>query len=358
MSDIVVWHWAVFGALVAGLLWLDLAVFHRRAHAPSLKESAGWTFFWIALAIAFNGLVWWWRGTEQGIQFLTAYLVEKSLSMDNIFVFAVIFRFFQVPLKYQYRVLFWGILGAIVMRLAFILLGAELVHRFNWVLPVFGVFLVYTAVKLASSTETEVDPDANPLLRFARRHFRISHEEHGNRLFAREGGRWCATPLFLVLIVIESTDVMFAVDSVPAIFGITRDPFILLTSNAFAILGLRALYFVLAGVIDMFRYLHYGLSAVLAFVGLKMIAEYWIGQEGLHLVPPGASLGIILTLLAASIAASLAAKHREQRERIGRVQEPSPTDACRHKAAFAMTPAEPVGVLLEQNDDVSMGVRT
>lgn len=352
MSDIVLWHWAVFGALVAGLLSLDLLVFHRTDHAPSLKESAGWTLFWCSLAIAFNGLVWWWRGAEQGIQFFTGYLVEKSLSMDNIFVFAVIFRFFRVPLKYQYRVLFWGILGAIAMRLPFILLGAGLLHRFEWVLSVFGVFLVYTAFRLASSTDTEVDPNANALLKLARRLLPVAAEEHANRFFVREGGRWCLTPLFLVLLVIESTDVVFAVDSVPAIFGISRDPFILFTSNIFAILGLRALYFLLAGVIDLFRYLHYGLSAVLAFVGLKMIGEYWIGQGGSHLVSPAISLGIIATLLAGSIAASLVAKSREQ---AGCVQDLSPAAVPHRGAAIDMSAAEPpAGFRAEDTEEISM----
>ncbi|MCL4854163.1 MAG: TerC family protein [Bryobacteraceae bacterium] len=351
MADIVFWHWAVFGALVAVLLTLDLFVFHRNAHAPSLKESAGWTLFWCGLAVAFNGLVWWWRGSEQGLQFLAAYLVEKSLSVDNIFVFAVIFRAFCIPLKYQYRILFWGILGAIIMRLAFIVLGASLIQRFDWVLSVFGAFLVYTAVRLAFSSEAEVDPHANPMLRIARRLLPVSREDHGNSFFARENARWCITPLFLVLLVIESTDVMFAVDSVPAIFGITRDPFILFTSNIFAILGLRALYFLLAGVIDLFRYLHYGLSAVLAFVGLKMIAEYWIAPHGEHLVPPAASLGIILALLSASIAASLIARHREQAVH---ARDMSPADAIPDKTAIVAAQPEPVAVMAEDVEEVSM----
>lgn len=305
-------QWLVFAILVLGLLALDLFVFHRHSRTPSLKESAGWTLFWCTMAALFNGLVWAWRGHDAGVQFLTGYLVEWSLSMDNVFVFAVIFRFFAIPLKHQYRVLFWGILGAIVMRLTFILAGTGLIQRFEWILWLFGAFLVYTAFKLAVPKDEEVDPEQNVLLRLARRFFPITTEDHGERFVARENGRWCITPLLLVLLVVESTDVMFAVDSVPAAFGITRDPFVLFTSNVFAILGLRALYFLLAGVIDLFRYLNYGLSAVLGFVGLKMIAEYWIEHQGPHLLPPAASLAVVVTLLGASIAASLVAKWREE----------------------------------------------
>ncbi len=310
--------WVVFAVLVSGLLALDLLVFHRRSHTPTLRESAGWSVFWISLALVFNALVWWWGQTthgdsKAGIEFLAAYLVEKSLSMDNLFVFAVIFRFFRVPLKFQYRVLFWGILGAIFLRLAFILAGVELIRRFQSTLMIFGAFLVYTGVKLALSRDSEVHPENNFLLRTARRLVPVSREDHGQRFFAREAGRWCITPLFLVLLVIESTDVLFAVDSVPAVLGISHDPFIAFSSNVFAILGLRALYFLLAGVMDRFRYLHYGLSAVLCFVGLKMIAEYWLGHEGEHLVPAWASLATIAALLGASIAVSLVAARRESK---------------------------------------------
>ncbi|HYW78517.1 MAG TPA: TerC/Alx family metal homeostasis membrane protein [Thermoguttaceae bacterium] len=315
-------HWLAFAVLVAVLLALDLFVFHRHDHKPTLRESAMFTVFWIAVGLAFNGLVWWWGvaeglGSDPGIRFLSGYLVEKSLSMDNIFVFVVIFRFFQVPMMYQYRVLFWGILGAIVMRAVFILGGIKLIHHFNWVIPLFGAFLIYTAYKLIRHSEAEVHPDQNILLRTARRWFRVTsgdHHQHGHDFFARENGLLCVTPMLLVLLVIESTDVVFAVDSVPAIIGITNDPFIAFTSNIFAILGLRALYFLLAGVIDMFRFLHYGLAAVLAFVGLKMISEYvikhvesaeWIGPYVHPLVTPVGSLTVIVALLSISIGASL-----------------------------------------------------
>lgn len=320
------WHWFAFGGLVAFLLILDLLVFHRRIHTPTLRESFGWSVFWIGLALVFNGFIWWWgfvsQGTSRaGLDFLTGFLVEKSLSVDNLFVFAVIFRFFRVPLKYQYRVLFWGILAAIFLRLGFILAGVELIHRFDILLAIFGLFLIYTGIRLSLAHEdSEVHPEKSPVLRIARRLFRVTrgdHTEHGEHFFVRENGHWAVTPLFLVLLVVESTDVVFAVDSVPAILGITLDPFIVFTSNVFAILGLRALYFLLAGVIDRFRYLHYGLSAVLIFIGIKMIGEYgvqhWGGQEDAHLFPSWVSLLVIAALLVISVVASIIATRREAR---------------------------------------------
>ncbi len=307
-SDVLLWHWLAFGAFVVVVLVLDLFVFHRDSHEPTLRESALWTVIWCSLALAFNGLVWWWRGSEIAIQFLTGYLVEWSLSMDNVFVFAVVFSFFGVPLKYQYRVLFWGILGAVLMRLVFIILGATLIERFSWVMPIFGAFLIYTGFKLATHGDSDVNPEKNLLLRIARKLFPVARESHGEKFFVVEDGRRCMTPLFLVLLVVESTDVLFAVDSVPAIFGITKDAFTVFTSNIFAILGLRALYFLLAGVMDMFRYLNYGLSAVLVFVGIKMLGEWWTGH---HLFAPSVSLLIILTLLGVSIVASLLANRRD-----------------------------------------------
>ena len=312
------WHWVAFGVFVVVVLVLDLLVFHRNSHEPTLRESAMWTTIWCLLALAFNGLVWWWRGPTLAVEFLTGYLIEWSLSMDNVFVFAVVFSFFRVPLKYQYRVLFWGILGAVVMRLTFVLLGAALLARFNWLLWIFGVFLIYTGVKLAFHSEDNVNPDNNLLMRLAKKLFPVAKQNHGESFFVVEDGKRCITPLFLVLLVVESTDVLFAVDSVPAIFGVTKDPFIVFTSNIFAILGLRALYFLLAGVMDMFRYLNYGLSAVLIFVGLKMVVEYWLpGHFGIapeaHIVPPYVSLLVIVSLLGISIIASLLAKRREDR---------------------------------------------
>lgn len=321
LPQITIWHWLTFGALVVFLLALDLLVFHRKAHAPSLKESAAWSVFWIALALLFNGFVWWWLGGEAGVLFLTGYLVEKALSVDNLFVFLVIFRFFQVPLQYQYRVLFWGILGAVLMRLVFILAGAELIERFHWMNFILGVFLLYTAFKLVTHSGAEVHPEKNIVLRVARRLLPISrgdHREHLSRFFVREDHRLCITPLFLVLLVVESTDVVFAVDSVPAILVITKDPFLVFTSNIFAILGLRALYFVLADVMDLFRYLHYGLAAVLGFIGLKMTAEYtsevlgW-KQEDVSLISPWMSLAVVAAILTLSILLSILASRREAR---------------------------------------------
>jgi tellurite resistance protein TerC len=297
------WHWGAFGVFVAAMLALDLGVFHRHSRKPTLRESAFWTLFWTALALAFNGLVWHWGGSTAAIQFLTGYLVEWSLSMDNVFVFAVIFTFFQVPPEYQYRVLFWGILGAIFLRLAFVLVGAALIARFEWVLPLFGVLLVITGIRLAIKNE-EAHPERNIFMRLGRQIFPVATGSYGKRFFVREAGRWCVTSLFLVLLVVESTDVLFAVDSVPAIFGVTRDPFIVFTSNIFAILGLRALYFLLAGVMGLFRYLHYGLSAVLMFVGAKMIAEYWLELQ-VFKDNPWISLTVIAVLLGLAMLASV-----------------------------------------------------
>jgi len=339
-SPIQMIHWLIFGAAVAVLLVLDLTVFHKHSHEPSLRESGFWTCFWSALALCFNGFVWWWLGSKAAIEFLTGYLVEWSLSMDNVFVFAVVFAYFGVPLKYQYRVLFWGILGAVIMRLTFVLLGAELVERYKWVLWVFGVFLVYTGFKLAFSKE-EHDPGDNLLIKTIRRVIPVASHSAGDRFFIRENGRLMATPLFLVLLVVESTDVLFAVDSVPAILGVVEKGtpymrFIAFTSNVFAILGLRALYFLLAGVMDLFRFLNYGLSAVLVFVGGKMIAEAarhneWLADLGGwdahakgHLVHPAVSLLVIVTLIGTSVVASLMFPERRDGAEIAEHGDRSP----------------------------------
>lgn len=325
VPEIVPWQWLAFGALVVILLVLDLFVFHRTDHKPSLKESSWWTVFWISLALIFNALLWWWGSQngrpDMGIEFLNGYLIEKSLSMDNIFVFVVIFRFFNVPLMYQYRVLFWGILGAIIMRFIFIVAGTALIHAFDWIIVVFGVFLVYTAYKLARHSGEDIHPEKNIVLKTARKYFRVTkgdHHEHGHNFFVREGGKLAITPMFLVLLVIESTDVVFAVDSIPAVFAVTRDPFIVFSSNIFAILGLRALYFLLAGVVELFRYLHYGLAAVLGFVGVKMIVEYWKP----HFMPHWVSLLVIASLLTISIVVSILVGKKEQKEQ--EVSEDSP----------------------------------
>jgi tellurite resistance protein TerC len=298
--------WFAFCAGTAVLLALDMFVFHRHAHEPTLRESALWTLFWCSLALVFNGWIWFWAGPQRAVEFFTGYLVEWSLSMDNVFVFVVIFSFFGVPLKYQYRVLFWGILGAIAMRLTFILVANQLIHRFEWIFYFFGAFLIYTGIKLASAHGVEAHPDQNIVLRFARKHLRVAPGSHGDQFFVRHDGRLYVTSLFLVLLVIESTDVVFAVDSVPAIFGITTEPFIVFTSNVFAIMGLRALYFLLAGVMSLFRYLHYGLSAILIFIGIKMVLHHWWKPEHWQ------SLLVIVSLLAIAIISSLIAARRER----------------------------------------------
>jgi tellurite resistance protein TerC len=322
LSPVLPWHWIAFSSIVAVLLALDLFVFHRHDHSPSLRESVGWSVFWVSLALAFNGLIWYWFGSQRALEYLAGYLVEKMMSLDNIFVFVVIFRYFLIPLKYQYRILFWGILGAVVLRLAFILLGAALIKLFHWVIPVFGLFLIYTAAKLAMHADADVHPEKNFLLRVARRFLPVSkgsHEQYGHAFFVREADRFCITPVFLVLLVVESTDVLFAVDSVPAIFGITKDTYIIFTSNIFAILGLRALYFLLAGVIDMFRYLNYGLSAVLAFIGVNMAADYVAElffnlPEDEHLIPIWAKLLVIALVVGIAIAASVFADRRDEQK--------------------------------------------
>lgn len=300
------WVWILFHVIVAVMLALDLGVFHRNAHEVKFKEALTWSVVWIAVALAFNALILLAWGHEPALHFLTAYLVEKSLSADNIFVFAVIFSYFAVPPAYQHRVLFWGILGAVVMRATFIFAGVQLLKAFHWMIYVFGAFLVYTGIRLARRSEEEVDPARNPVLRFARRFLPITPYYHGQRFLVREGGRWVATPLLLTLLVVESTDVIFAVDSVPAVLAITPELFIAYTSNIFAILGLRALYFVLAGLIQRLRYLNFGLSVILVYIGLKMLLSDVVK------IPPALSLAIVMTVLLISSIASLFVEQREK----------------------------------------------
>ncbi len=297
--------WIGFNLFILLLLALDLGVFHRKAHVVSLQEAGLWSAAWVALALVFNAGVWWLRGPEPAIQFFTGYLIEKSLSVDNLFVFALLFGYFAVPAAYQHRVLFWGILGALVLRAGFILGGAALLDRFHWVIYVFGVFLILTGIRMALHRGADLHPEKNPVLRLAQRWIPVTAGYREGRLFVREGGRRLATPLFLVLLMIESTDLVFAVDSIPAIFAVTNDPFIVYSSNVFAILGLRSLYFLLAGVMGKFVYLKLGLSAVLVFVGAKMtLAE-------LYKVPALVSLGVIAAVLALAIGASLWRSRRE-----------------------------------------------
>jgi tellurite resistance protein TerC len=292
------WLWAGFTSLVLALLALDLGVFHRREHAVRTREALLWTAVWIALALLFNAAVYRWFGPVRALEFFTGYLIEKALSVDNIFVFIVIFTYFKVPPAYQHRVLFWGILGALIMRAVFILLGAALLQQFHWVIYIFGAFLLITGVKMLSRA-TEIHPERNPLFRLFKRFVPSVADYRGARFVVAESGRRFATPLLLVLICVEATDIVFAVDSIPAIFAITTDPFIVYTSNIFAILGLRALYFVLAGVMSQFHFLRIGLALVLVFVGLKMMLT------DLYKIPIAASLAVVAALLAGSIAASL-----------------------------------------------------
>jgi tellurite resistance protein TerC len=291
--------WGLFLAFILGMLALDLGVFHRREHRVETREATIWTLVWIALSLAFNLWVYFRFGPQHGLEFFTGYVIEKALSVDNIFVFIVIFRYFAVKPEHQHRVLFWGILGALLLRGIFIAAGTALLARFDWIIFVFGAFLVYTGFKILRSQETEVHPDRNPLLKLFRRFVPMTSDYRGKHFFVREGGRLLATPLLLVLVVVEATDVVFAVDSIPAIFGITHDPFIVFTSNIFAILGLRALYFLLAGLMHKFRYLSFGLGLVLVFIGVKMLIHDWFE------IPIAVSLGVVAFLLGGSIALSL-----------------------------------------------------
>lgn len=293
------WLWAGFIAFVLAMLAVDLGVFHRKTHTISMREAGIWTVVWVGLALAFNVVLYFWQGAEPALQFLTGYLIEKALSVDNLFVFALIFALFAVPARFQHRVLFWGVLGALIMRGAFIAAGAALLHNFHWIIYVFGAFLVYTGIKLAFHKETSIEPDRNPAVRLFRRFFPITDQYHGEHFFVRQAGKLLATPLVLVLVVVESTDLVFAVDSIPAIFAVTSDPFLVYTSNVFAILGLRSLYFLLAGALDKFYYLKTALAFILSFVGVKMLISEWIK------IPIALSLAVILGLLLVAMVASL-----------------------------------------------------
>lgn len=312
--DITLWAWIGFHAIVFLVLALDLGVFHRRSHKVSIREAGLWTLVWITLSLVFNGIIWLWRGPEDGLNFLTGYLVEYSLSVDNIFVFVLLFSYFRVPAQYQHRVLFWGILGALIMRGTMILVGSALVEQFEWILYLFGAFLLVTGVRLIfQDDEPEVDPQRNLLVRLARRLLPITPDMRGDRFFVREADRFSATPLFLVLLIVESTDLLFAVDSIPAIFGITHDPFIVYTSNICAILGLRSLYFLLAGVMESFYYLRFGLAIILSFIGVKMLTPlvtgWFLGGHGVH-ISTTISLGVIVVTLLASVVSSLIRSRR------------------------------------------------
>jgi tellurite resistance protein TerC len=294
-----IWPWIVFTVFVLGMLALDLGVFHRDAHLVTKKEAALWSLVWILLALVFNASIYYVSGPVRALEFLTGYLIEKSLSVDNIFVFIMIFSYFAVPAIYQHKVLFWGILGALLMRGLFIAVGAALLQHFHWIIYIFGALLVFTGIKMLLKEETAVHPEDNLVVKLLRRLVPITERYEGQRFFVTRQGQRFATPLLVVLVTVESTDLIFAVDSVPAIFAVTNDPFIVYTSNVFAILGLRALYFLVAGVMDLFCYLRYGLGFVLGFVGMKMMLA------DVYKIPIGVSLGVIAALLALSILASL-----------------------------------------------------
>lgn len=313
-----VWLWIIFNLFVLGMLALDLGVFHRKSHAVSGREALIWSLVWISLALLFNaGLYFYWdrimpdssyTNKDAALAFFTGYLIEKSLSVDNIFVFILIFSFFAVPAAYQHHVLFWGILGALLMRGTLILVGAALLHEFHWIIYIFGGFLIFTGIRMALHRNEEIQPENNPLIKVVKRVIPVTENYEGDKFFIRRAGKWIATPLLLVLLVVESTDLIFAVDSIPAIFAVTDHPFIVYTSNVFAILGLRALYFLLANVMDKFQYLKLGLAAVLSFVGVKMVLV------DVYKMPVGLSLGIIASILAISIIASLWRSKNSSRE--------------------------------------------
>jgi len=299
--------WIGFNVFVLIMLALDLGVFNRKAHVVSVKEALTWSGVWISLALVFNGLIYYWFGEAKAIEFLTGYLIEKSLSIDNIFVFVLVFGYFQIPAIYQHKILFWGILGALVFRVIFIFAGVALIEKFHWTIYIFGVFLIYTGYKMFTEKGTTIDPENNPVMKFAKRIMPVTNQLHGDKFFVKLDGKKYATPLFLVLILIETTDLIFAVDSIPAILDITQDQFIVYTSNVFAILGLRSLYFALAHVVDRFVYLSYGLAIILVFVGSKMV------MVDIFKIPTFISLLVIALILIFSIVLSFVKTRRDNR---------------------------------------------
>ncbi len=281
------------------MLIVDLKVFNRKPHEISIRESLVWTAIWVILAVIFGIGLYFYMSPESSLEYFTGYLIEKSLSVDNIFVFLLIFTYFGVEPKYQHRVLFWGIFGALVFRLIFILVGVALIEQFHWIIYLFGAFLIFTGIKLGLEKDKEIHPDRNPILLIIRRFIPITKNYHGQKFFIKRGKRIIATPMFVVLVVIETTDIVFALDSIPAIMAITRDTFIIYSANAFAILGLRALYFALSGVMRLFHYLHYGLAFILVYIGVKMLLE------GVYQIPTMVTLGIIISTLTLSVILSI-----------------------------------------------------
>jgi TerC family integral membrane protein len=295
-----IWLWVSFGAFILVMLSIDLGMFNRRAHSVSYKEAALWSTVWISLAAVFAGFIFFHFGKTRGLEFVTGYLIELSLSIDNLFVFILLFAYFKVPDKFQHRVLFWGVLGALLMRISMILIGAELIETFHWINYLFGAFLVYTGLKMLREGETEIEPSSNPIVKLVTRYVPIVHRYEEEKFFTVVDGRRTGTLLLLVLVIVEVTDLLFAVDSIPAIFAVTNDRFILYTSNVFAILGLRSLFFLLAQVIQKFEYLRVGLAVVLAFIGVKML----LGELGID-VPIGLALAGVVSILTLSVLASM-----------------------------------------------------
>ena len=293
------WLWTGFSLFILTMLSLDLGLFNRKAHTVKYREAWIWSAVWVTLAMGFAGIVFYYLGSPSGVEFLTGYLIELSLSVDNLFVFLLIFSYFKVPAKFQHRVLFWGVMGALFMRLTMIFVGATLINSFHWILYIFGAFLVYTGIKMFREDEIEIQPEQNPLVRLVTRFLPITRHYEEEKFFTKQNGKRTGTLLLLVLMVVEVTDLVFAVDSIPAIFAVTTNTFIVYTSNVFAILGLRSMYFLLAGVVDKFRYLRVGLAIVLTFIGLKMLISHW------YLIPTLISLAVVAVVLVGSVVASL-----------------------------------------------------
>mgnify|MGYP003413639390 CR=1 FL=1 len=301
-----IYFWIGFVVFLALMLAIDLGIFHRKSHTVTFKESLGWTLVWIMLAMMFAAIVYFWKGSEKAIEFITGYVIELSLSVDNLFIFILVFSYFRVPQQYQHKVLFWGILGALVMRVIFIFAGVALISKFHWIIYIFGAIIIISGIKMLFQKDKKIEPEKNPLIRFVKKMIPVTHEYHSDNFFIKlKNGAWAATPLFIVLVFIEITDLIFAIDSIPAILAITTDTFIVFTSNAFAILGLRSLYFALAGMLNLFRFLHIGLSLVLIFIGLKMVLS------DIYKVPIEYALLIVLSILLTSISASLILKKKK-----------------------------------------------
>ena len=323
-----IWLWVGFNVFVLAMLALDLGVFHRKAHVVSLKESLTWTVVWVGLALAFNAGVWHYAGSTKALEFFTGYLIEKSLSVDNVFVFALLFSYFAVPPLYQHKVLFWGILGALIMRAIMIVAGAALITKFAWIIYIFGGFLILTGIKMIVKREEEIHPERNPVVKWFKKLMPVTPEYRGDKFFVRENGIRMATPLFVVLLLVEMSDLIFAVDSIPAIFAVTKDPFIVYTSNVFAILGLRSLYFALAGVMDKFHYLKIGLGVVLTFVGVKMILAHTVWK-----IDTLVSLSVIVAILTTSVVCSLLKPKKVKTPVGGGAGRPLPAVARIHPTA-------------------------